>query len=539
MVYEGQARFYNDLEQAGQAINERRIVMEETKKGTCYYISDKGSDTNAGTSPEAPWKTVEKVNGFVFLPGDQVLFEGGGIFEGPLIIGSESGGDPECPVLISSYGEGRAVIQGGLANGLEINGATGITVQNLNVAGPGPNINSLGVGIRPAGAHHIVIDQVEVWGFQLAGILVTEGCTHARVTHSYAHHNGYTGIGTGYRDRSKSINYDIYIGYCRASNNPGVSDQEKYIRDQTGSGINLYFAERALVEYCEACNNGFNTYHPLGNGPVGIWTAWSSYVTVQYCISHDNKSSTGDGGGFDMDSGSKHCTFQYNYSYNNNGCGYLICAYTDAEEHHRLENNTLRFCISENDGKDPGHNAGIVLYNANVQTGNVYNNIIYNQDGRSCVRIHKAHPGIRFFNNIFVMKGDGSFVDFIGSENGETFFAGNCYWKPDTGRYPEKWFDYTSLEEWRTKTSMETLEGKPTGFFADPMLSDPGRGEKLTDPTRLSELFSYLMEEDSPCLEGGINLKARFGLDMGDKDYFGNPLDKNGESFIGVQKNNL
>ena len=50
--------------------------------GTCYYVSNSGSDSNLGTSPSSPWKTLSKVQSFQsnLQPGDAVLLQRGGVW---------------------------------------------------------------------------------------------------------------------------------------------------------------------------------------------------------------------------------------------------------------------------------------------------------------------------------------------------------------------------------------------------------------------------------------------------------------------------
>jgi hypothetical protein len=44
---------------------------------TYYVDATNGNDTNNGLSEATPWKTIAKVNGSKFLPGDQILFKRG------------------------------------------------------------------------------------------------------------------------------------------------------------------------------------------------------------------------------------------------------------------------------------------------------------------------------------------------------------------------------------------------------------------------------------------------------------------------------
>ena len=71
--------------------------------GTTYYISPKGDDFNSGTSPEDAWQTLDAlmVNGFLFEPGDAILFERGGVYRAntSVIISTSN-------ITFGAYGEG-------------------------------------------------------------------------------------------------------------------------------------------------------------------------------------------------------------------------------------------------------------------------------------------------------------------------------------------------------------------------------------------------------------------------------------------------
>ena len=47
------------------------------KARTFYVDSARGNDAGSGLTPEAPWKTLTKVNSTVFQPGDRILFKSG------------------------------------------------------------------------------------------------------------------------------------------------------------------------------------------------------------------------------------------------------------------------------------------------------------------------------------------------------------------------------------------------------------------------------------------------------------------------------
>ena len=76
-----------------------------------YYVSNSGNDSNSGTSNQSPWKTVEKVNSYSFAPGDEILFQCGGIWREllePVVSGTASN-----PIVFGSYGAGAPPIISG------------------------------------------------------------------------------------------------------------------------------------------------------------------------------------------------------------------------------------------------------------------------------------------------------------------------------------------------------------------------------------------------------------------------------------------
>lgn len=79
---------------------------------TNYYFSSlSGNDERVSTSPDKPWKTLNKLNSFFssLQPGDSVLLKRGETFYGSIIV-SRSGTE-KLPIVIGAYGRGsRPVI---------------------------------------------------------------------------------------------------------------------------------------------------------------------------------------------------------------------------------------------------------------------------------------------------------------------------------------------------------------------------------------------------------------------------------------------
>ena len=88
------------------------VSITSLSAGTTYYVdSQAGHDKNPGTSNNAPWKTLEKVNKKTFLPGDIVLFKSGSVWTGQLW--PKGSGKVRQPIVIDKYdGEKKPLIQG-------------------------------------------------------------------------------------------------------------------------------------------------------------------------------------------------------------------------------------------------------------------------------------------------------------------------------------------------------------------------------------------------------------------------------------------
>ncbi len=71
---------------------------------TDYYISsENGNDSNTGTAPNSPFKSLLPINSLTLLPGDTVLLERGSVFNGQYLHITGSGAENN-PIHIGAYG---------------------------------------------------------------------------------------------------------------------------------------------------------------------------------------------------------------------------------------------------------------------------------------------------------------------------------------------------------------------------------------------------------------------------------------------------
>jgi hypothetical protein len=497
-----------------------RHARARASGGRDFYLSPGGDDAAAGTQA-SPWRSIPRVNGQAFQPGDRILFEGGKAFPGTLELREADSGVPGNEVVVATWGSERAIIDGGVSPAILADRCRHVAIRNLTLRGAGRKTGSTGSGLVVTGAESIEIDGIEAFGFRRSGVDLS-GVRNARITQVHAHRNGFAGISSG-----GDVSKDLYFAFCLLENNPG----DPTIRaNHSGNGIVIGMAEGAAVEYCEARYNGWDQPW-TGNGPVGIWAYQSDNVVIQHCVAHHNRSTAHDGGGFDFDGGMTNSVLQYNYSHSNFGCGYLICQYEGAD---RFADNIVRYNISQDDGlKD--HDAGIFVWvgGAEMVSALVHNNTVFNTKGSAVAfgvgaQYADQLPTITFHNNIFVSRGPQIRG---GSEKGR--FIGNLYWSMgERGFHVDEYQDFA---EWVAATGQETHQGEVVGLFADPLLRKDGNG-LLTDPLKLETLSEYRLSPGSPAIDAGLDLRRDFGIDPGERDYYGSPLPANRRLDMGAHE---
>jgi hypothetical protein len=467
-------------------------IVPQANLARDYFISPAGNDANPGTAAE-PWQTLRKVNATDLEPGDCVYFEGGKRFSGTIELGLDDTGATDKRLLLASYGQGQAVIDGVNGSSLKANGCSHLALKNLHFIGSGRKAGNTEDGVCVIDCQDVEIDHIEVNGFRTSGLRL-DGVRDGHVSYVSAHDNGFAGISVGHTKRSANLRVD----HCTAKDNPGDPSN---LDNHSGNGIIVANAENVVVEYCEAAGNGWDMPRK-GNGPVGIWMWNSDRVIIQFCISHDNKSPGDDGGGFDIDGGATNCILQYNLSYNNDGPGYFLCQFPGAPD---FKDNVIRYNISSNDGVKNNRRSGIDVFSAgaNASRCQVYNNTVYNRNGPAVGFGGLPMPEVVFRNNIFVFSGR-----VTGGDGQRGRFESNVCWSVDGNAL--------------------SPEGEFIGRGIDPKLILPVAGLP-TDPTKLTELAVFKLQPGSPCLTAGVTIK-----DNGSRDFWGNPVSSDGKPSIGA-----
>jgi len=508
------------------------LLLEAAAGGAMdYYVSPVGKDSGPGTR-EKPWRTLARASAAALRPGDRLLLQGGAVFRGTLSLDAEDSGTAELPVRVDSYGEGVATIDAGDGGAIRAYNCAGIEIRNLRLVGSGAETNAeAGLSFYtdlPGGAklEHVIIERVEASGFGKEGLSIgswhpsKSGFSRVRVADSSFHDNRLAGLASwGYFDAKSAAwsHRDIRVERCRFFRNKG--DPAK-ADGHSGSGIVLGDVDGAVIERCEAFDNGELCNYP-GGGPVGIWAWDSNRVVIQHCESHHNRTgrSSLDGGGFDLDGGTTNSIVQYCYSHDNDGAGFLLCQFEGARP---FSGNTVRYCISLNDGRQHGY-GGLHFYNAGGLRGaDVYHNTVCTSPAGgnpAALVLASAVEGCRIANNILVASGGASLLRCADTGPGASFL-GNVYWSSG-GAFRIEWGRKTfgSLAEWRSETGRERLNESDAGVERDPHLESPGAGARPGDES----VGVCRLRASSPIVGAGIDLRA-LGIDPGPRDFFGGEL---------------
>jgi hypothetical protein len=515
------------------------VLLHGICNAATYYVSSIGNDNNSGLSIATAWRTISKLNTIDFQPGDLILFEGGTVFPGNMLLEAEDTGTPSSPIFIGSYGTGRATISAGNSYGIKAYNCAGFRIANLNIEGSGATVNNaIGIDIYmdvASNLTYIRIDSCNVSGFKISGIQfgcwdTNAGFRDVRVTHVNSFNNGGAGMSSfGFNNL---INHkDVYVGYSSFHDNKGRTD---VTNTNTGSGIVLASIENAMIEYCEAYNNGENNSHPPG-GPVGIWFYLVKNGTIQYCESHHNRTGTADGGGFDLDGGSQNCIIQYCYSHDNAGPGFLMAEYGSNVP---FTGNIIRYNISQNDARKSS--AGAITFwgvddNNKILQSHIHNNTIFLnasdlQDGTPAAvkLIGNKFSGVKLSNNIFYTSGAVRFINAdMNIDSSQLHFLHNDYYSASgQSSFYWSWVNYNSLSSWKAAATTQERRGMyQSGTNEDPNLYAPGAAGTvgLAQLNQLPmQLSAYKLQTGSVMNDGGININLLSPSGLGNRDFFGN-----------------
>ncbi|MGW8889949.1 right-handed parallel beta-helix repeat-containing protein [Streptomyces sp. NPDC055749] len=502
------------------------------RPGNTYYVSASGNDDNDGRTAQRPWRTLTRADEQRLEPGDRLLFKGGSRFTGALTVGRGEAGRADLPVVIGSYGTGRATLTPTSGPGIGVYNTAGVEIRDLVVTGNTRTLKG------PSGIivfndrrgterlDHVVVSGVDVSRFE-TGVAI--GCAEAaagfrnvRITGSAVHDNTDDGLltyGPGLDVKNPRYPHqNVVVSDVQAFRNQGNPTSKRH---NTGSGIVIGGVEGGRVEQSAAHDNGARSAAGASEGPVGIWAYDSTRLTIEHNSSYDNHTSARvDGSGFGLDLNVSSTTVQYNLASGNDGPGYH--AYTNLTNGAHT-NNTIRFNISSNNGRKLPDNGGIDIHGKGIRNLQIYNNtVVMTATGAEhgpALRLRGNPAGVSVRNNILITDGGPVVVADTAYTPGQALLQGNNYVAAG-GQWSIRWGNTThrSLAGFRTE-QQELLGGKPTGLTANPCLAG-GSTPVVTTPEQAPRITPTC----AAVAGRGVDLGARFRIDPGPTDWFGAPL---------------
>lgn len=271
--------------------------------GTTYYVSPNGNDANSGTTPDAPWATIAKVNGFTnFQPNDSVLFQGGGSWTGCLLFNRTTNPN-NGPFKIGAYSSPSnfqitSNCNAARAAAIEIKDLNNVTLQSCTLIGGtsgGNLITQYGALLHAVsfGANNNTIQGCDISGFgtpsgaETGGEIFLLGATGKGIDSSRILNNtlhGNAGITSpddaGIGGKSSGIPYNITNTLAQGNLIYNIGGTKGRGSGAVGNGIVLNQSSNFVAQYNVVHDYGANT-NSCG-GPAAIWNASSDHWTIQY-----------------------------------------------------------------------------------------------------------------------------------------------------------------------------------------------------------------------------------------------------------------
>jgi hypothetical protein len=450
------------------------------QQGTNYYLdAEKGDDNNRGTSPEAPWKTLERLYTVDLQAGDSVLLKKGGLFRGVLDISGQ--GEPGKRIVVDAYGEGKKPCISGLDTSLyavRVYNSSYVTVQNLEVVNTGKEPLPYRTGVKVQSenyglSRHILLHALDIRDVNGSKVKQLGGGSGILIENRWDHTVSTFDSLTIEHCTIRRCERNAMIWnslWSRKDWHPATNTVVRYnlIEEVPGDGIVPIGCDGALIEY-NVMRNCPPTL-PDTEAAAGIWPWSCDNTLIQFNESSGHKAPW-DAQGFDSDYNCRNTTIQYNYSHDNEGGFLLICdaGGTDTTRNIGNRGSLIRYNISINDAvrtrlTREGYFSPTIHIAGHCTDTRIYNNILHvnrkpeQHVDRSIITSNSWNgfaERTTFKSNIFYTREPSAFRMTKSTDN---LFDGNYY----LGDFVDKPVDQTGRTQ--LDAYVRLLSGDPTGF---------------------------------------------------------------------------
>ena len=475
------------------------LLMSNALSTTFYVDATAGNDSLSGASPDMAWQTLAKVSDTTFVAGDTILFKAGERLTGQFR--PKGSGSEDAAIVVDMYGDGdRPILDGNeqVNHVIRLQDVEYWELNNLEITNDSESQGSrIGVHILSSGGLRRHFHLKNLYIHDIMGRYTFE------MTGKNTGGIGIIGNGNARFD-------DILIENCEigdivrvgifTNGNKGEHGNRPItnlvIRNNTiyrcaGDGAIIRYADKPIIEMNEAYENHIGDQDLVKWG-VALWCRSTDSALVQF--NHVYKTyGDMDGQAFDADLEAWGTVVQNNYSHDNEG-GFMLVYGSSA-------NAIVRYNISQNDGVLGGHIFDFPIWTNPRGSGIFHNNTIYLAEGNTAVIADEAMQTALFYNNIFYTESESALL-VRDKDNHKPILSNNCY------------FGY----------SEEDVALDSRAISANPQLQAVGTGAEGMDT-----VDGYKLTEGSPCIGAGVGISQMGGNywlpDMGDRDYFGNPIE--------------
>jgi hypothetical protein len=236
-----------------------------TVAAAAYYVdSVGGNDANAGTTAGSAWRTLGKVNGFAFQPGDTILFKRATSWTGSLHLSRS--GTATSPITLGAYGSDSLalpVVGGNVTTCVSVTGSHWL-IGDLRARG----CNWAGFELFGDG---IVMDTIQA-DANVVGVSIVDGSNGNTIRWSKIINNNKMSVNT-----PKSVNPDDdsgAFGFLIHGDDNIISRNTvsghfaaSYDYGYDGAAFEIYNGNRNLFEYNITADN--ETFTELGRNGAG------------------------------------------------------------------------------------------------------------------------------------------------------------------------------------------------------------------------------------------------------------------------------